>query len=128
MKSKKFITLSLFALMGLSVTRLSHAAENLLKVTGDKVFEDHSLNQYDDVENPPQGFEVQIPEGYYLNYYATPVDDGRQCSVRVAKRIVYIEAKNLETDEGGCYAFLIFLAPRGGRQKTVSYYIEQTGT
>lgn len=123
----KYLLICAMALVSLSA--FAEQRGQYLVVRNEKVFQDHSLNQYDDSENPPQGFQIEIPEGYRLDYSATPDDgNGRKCSLRKEGRTIYIEAKNLETDEGGCYAFLIFSHSSRGNQKTVSYYIEQTGT
>ncbi len=102
--------------------------KNLMQVTGESVLEDHSINQYDDVENPPQGYELTIPAGYFLNHWATPKSDAGVCVLTQKSRTVLIEAHDLETDAGGCYAFLIFIQLKTGRQKTVSYHINQEGT
>lgn len=100
------------------------------EVTGDEVFKDHSLNQFDDIEHPPQAFRLTIPSGYRLEYSATPDDGGGQkCEIKTeTKRTLLIDASNLEVDEGGCYAFLIFRNHMTGDQRTVAYYIYQMGT
>jgi hypothetical protein len=127
----KFLVSLLVCTFSLSVHADAAQGERLAKVSGESVLEDHYLNQYDDVNDPPQGYRVEIPEGYRLLYYATPDDgNGRKCSVTLDRpgRAILVEAHYLETDEPGCYAFLIFFNNISGRQKTVSYYITQTGT
>lgn len=128
MKTTLISLLTIFAFGGAAFAAES---QKLRKISGNAVFEDHALNQYDDVDNPDQGFEVQVPAGWYFNYSATPDDgDGRKCSVTYDKktRVFKVEAHDLETDAGGCYAFVIFMNSKTAETKTVSYYIEQTGT
>lgn len=129
MKSLK-TTLTILGAMMLSNASFALESSHLLKVTGKNIFEDHAINQYDDVEDPPQGYEIVLPAGIYLAYTATPDDGNGQCVARYEKqkRTVFVEAHDLETDAGGCYAFLIFQDVKTGKQETVSYYIEQTGT
>lgn len=124
---------SLFAVLAMSVAvSFNASAEDEFywaEISGKHVFEDQSINQMDDSSHPPQGFKIEIPANFGLAYSATPDDgNGRKCSVKKVGRVILVEAKNLETDEGGCYAFLIFRNHVTGGQKTVSYYIEQTGT
>lgn len=123
----KLLVLALLSLS--SMLAWGEARGPLVSVRGEDVFKFHALNQYDDVQNPPQGYQIEIPQGYRLEYFATPDDgQGRKCSVNKQGRTLFVEANELETDNGGCYAFIIFMNGKTGERRTVAYYIEQTGT
>jgi len=128
---KKMILIAATLLATSSVFAKTAPKANNEVVKGDDVLVDHQLNQYADEQNPPQGFEIQIPAGYTLEYVGTPDDGGGKLCVATTDksfRVVTVTAPDLETDEGGCYAFLIITNSKTYESKTVSYYIEQSGT
>jgi hypothetical protein len=125
------LILSFLVSLFFTFTQVNAKYENLMTVEGDNVFRDHSINQYDDVTNPAQGYKIMLPKGYKLEYFANPEnEDGKKCSVSYDKKAgtVLVQAFDLETDSAGCYSFLIFRNTKTWDQETVSYFIEQVGT
>lgn len=121
-------------LMAMLLSTTAYAKHNngyFLKVSGMDALKNQGLNQYDDVNNPPQAFDITLPKGYSLS--ATDVDSGGVsiCSVtsydRSAQRLT-IEALEIETDAGACVVTLTIFRAADKKEIKVQYSIEQTGT
>ena len=108
------------------------AATNYLKVSGAEALKDQDINQYDDSENPPQGYIVKLPTGYTL--YSSQVDTQDTpavCGVSAydhKTETIKIDGFYLETDAGRCDVILDLYNQDTKTHKKVTYSIEQVGT
>jgi hypothetical protein len=127
---KHFISLAL-AFLALPAFAKVEYKNSRAYVTGEDVLQDQQINQYDDVNEPPQGYVVTIPDGYTLNSVDVDGGDSAVCGIKkydYKNQTIEIYGFSLETDEQGC-TVILNIGKKGSKEvKNVNYYIEQVGT
>lgn len=100
-------------------------------VTGESALQDHYINQYDDVDQPPQGYVVTLPKDYYLMAVDVDGGDSAICGIedyKYGNPTFKISGFSLETDEQGCTVTLKIGKKGSEEVQHVKYSIEQVGT
>src|SRR4051812_34307220 len=80
-----------------------------LVVSGADALQDQQINQYDDVDNPAQGYLLTLPPGYRVASVDVESGGSSICGVSAfdyKTQTLKIDGFSLETDEVGCTVIL----------------------
>lgn len=102
-----------------------------LTVEGAEALKNQAINQYDDVDHPPQGYIVKLPAGYSLQAVDVVANDRNICGVSAydsSTESFRIDGFSLETDGIGCEVILTIFDKKSKKGVKVTYEIQQVGT
>lgn len=105
--------------------------QGYLHVEGMDALHDQTINQYDDVEFPPQHYLVKLPQGYKLSAVDVVADGDAICGLsdyNSRTQTFKIHGYDLETDAGSCDVKLSIWDSNARKYIKVTYNIYQVGT